>query len=94
MDPTRGRRLLPPKIMLGVYSTNYITLESVDRFRYPTLLKDVFLKHARNHKKNKYNNGFMWLSSKLFFHQGGYAYIAFGNEPGSNKKFVIDLSEE
>lgn len=52
------------------------------------------MKHARNHKKNKYNNGFMWLSSKLFFHQGGYAYIAFGNEHNSNKKFVIDLSEE
>ena len=56
------------------------------------MLRDVFLKHARNHKKNKYNNGFMWLASKLFFHQGGYAYVAFGNEAGSNKKFVIDLA--
>ena len=26
VDPTRARRLLPPKIMLGVYSTNYVTL--------------------------------------------------------------------
>lgn len=36
----------------------------------------------------------MWLSSKLLFQQGGYAYIAFGNEAGSNKKFIIDLEEE
>jgi len=33
----------------------------------------------------------MWVSSKLLFQQGGYAYIAFGNDIKSNKKFIIDF---
>lgn len=33
----------------------------------------------------------MWISWKLVFQQGGYAYIAFGNEAQSDKKFVITI---
>lgn len=35
----------------------------------------------------------MWVSSKLLFQQGGYAYIAFGNDSSSNKKFIVDIDE-
>lgn len=36
----------------------------------------------------------MWISWKLLLQQGGYAYVAMGVDPNSNKKFVIDFSEE
>ena len=36
----------------------------------------------------------MWIAWKLLLQQGGYAYVAMGVEPQSNKKFVIDFSEE
>jgi hypothetical protein len=36
----------------------------------------------------------MWISWKLLFQQGGYAYIAIGNDKESNKKFVITFDEE
>ncbi len=36
-----------------------------------------------------YNNDLMWISYKLFYKQGGLAFIAIGNSKQSNKKFVI-----
>ena len=36
----------------------------------------------------------MWISWKLLLQQGGYAYVAMGVDPQSNKKFVIDFNEE
>ena len=36
----------------------------------------------------------MWISWKLLLQQGGYAYVAMGVDENSNKKFVIDFSEE
>jgi len=35
----------------------------------------------------------MWISWKLLFQQGGYAYVGMGVDSKSNKKFVIDFSE-
>jgi hypothetical protein len=52
----------------------------------------MFLNHARGYKKNKYNNGLMWISWKLLLQQGGYAYVAMGVDSSSNKKFVIDFN--
>jgi hypothetical protein len=31
----------------------------------------------------------MWYSKKLLYYEGGYAYIAFGNEKKSKKVFKI-----
>lgn len=36
----------------------------------------------------------MWVSWKLFFEKGGYAFLAFGVEAGLNRKFVITLDEQ
>lgn len=36
----------------------------------------------------------MWVSSQLLFAEGGYGFIAFGNDETSNKKFIVDLFEE
>ena len=52
----------------------------------------MFLNHARDYKKNKYNNGLMWISWILLLQQGGYAYVAMGVDASSNKKFVIDFN--
>lgn len=41
----------------------------------------MFLNHAKKNKRQTYNNDMMWISWKLLFQQGGYAYIAFGNNP-------------
>jgi hypothetical protein len=65
----------------------------MEKNRHPDLLKKVFLNHARGYKKNKYNNGLMWISWKLLLQQGGYAYVAMGVDSQSNKKFVIDFNE-
>jgi len=43
-------------------------------------LRETFLSHARKNKKKKYENDTMWVSNKLMYREGGYAYIAFGNE--------------
>lgn len=36
----------------------------------------------------------MWISYKLFYKQGGYAYIAIGNSLQSNKKFIITFDKD
>lgn len=35
----------------------------------------------------------MWISYKLLYKQGGYAYIAMGNDLSSNKKFIVTFDE-
>lgn len=35
----------------------------------------------------------MWISWKLLFEKGGYAYLAFGVDPRSEKKFIITVDE-
>jgi len=46
-------------------------------------LKKAFLSHARNHKRQNFNDDLMWMSWKLF-NQGGYGYVAFGNDKDSH----------
>lgn len=36
----------------------------------------------------------MWISYKLLYKQGGYAYVAMGNSNISNKKFIITFDEK
>lgn len=42
-------------------------------------LKKMFLTHAKKNKRQTYNNDTMWIAWKLLFQQGGFAYVAFGN---------------
>lgn len=51
----------------------------------------VFLPYAKSNKRKELNDGKMWISWKLFFTKGGYAYIAFGVDSSSDKKFVIEF---
>lgn len=36
----------------------------------------------------------MWISYRLFFKQGGFAFIAMGNKKESTKKFLITFDEK
>jgi hypothetical protein len=94
IDPSRIRHLVPSKTVVSVYAPGFTMLDSVPRAKHPDLLRHTFLAHARRNKKNEYNNGLMWISWKLLLQQGGYAYVAMGVDPQSNKKFVIDFSEQ
>lgn len=33
----------------------------------------------------------MWISFKLLFEKGGFAYLAFGVDPKSDKKFMVTI---
>jgi hypothetical protein len=68
-------------------------LKQEDRKKYPNILENAFLAHGRLNKRNTYNNDLMWISYKLLYKQGGYAYIAMGNDPSSNKKFIVTFDE-
>ena len=94
IDPSRNRQLIPLKSVISCYSPSFTLLEHTPKTKYPDILRMTFLAHARNNKKNEYNNGLMWVSWKLLLQQGGYAYVAMGVDHQSNKKFVIDFSEE
>lgn len=80
---------MPQKTIVSVYSTNFIKLNPSSQVKYPNFLKKMFMNHARLNKRQTYNNELMWIAWKLLYQQGGYAYLAFGNHPDSNKKFVI-----
>jgi hypothetical protein len=79
--------------VVNLYGPCFTLLKCVEQMKYPELFREVFLAHGRGSKKNTYNNGLMWISWKLLLQQGGYAYVAMGVDPNSNKKFVIDFSE-
>jgi len=51
------------------------------------------LAYGRAHKRQLFNDDLMWMSWKLF-NQGGYGYVAFGNDKDSHNKFVVTFNEE
>jgi hypothetical protein len=77
---------------VSCYSPCFTLLDHTPQQKYPDILRQTFLSHARKNIKNEYNNGLMWISWKLLLQQGGYAYVAMGVDGKSNKKFVIDFS--
>ena len=89
LDPSRAKGEIPEKSNVSSYSSNFLTLQTIEQKSHPNLLKKMFLNHAKFNKRQTYNNGLMWIAWKLLYQQGGYAYIAFGNSAESNKKFVI-----
>ena len=93
LDPTRRNKTIPENASVSIYSQDFAKLKVVDQKTHPNFLKKSFLDHARQHKRQSYNNDLMWISWKLLYQQGGYAYVALGNDHQSNKKFVINFNE-
>lgn len=75
--------------VISVYSKNFTQMERAQRNEYPDILQRTFLTYGRHNPRNKHNNDLMWISYRLFYKQGGFAFIAAGNHENSNKKFVI-----
>jgi hypothetical protein len=42
------------------------------------MLAESFIDHAKKTKRQKYEKDTLWVSYKLFYKEGGYAYICFG----------------
>lgn len=93
IHPTPVKSYFPKSPKLVVYSQYNVKIDSVSQKSHPDLLKKTFLSHARNHKRQNFNDDLMWMSWKLF-NQGGYGYVAFGNDKDSHDKFVITFNEE
>ena len=77
---------------MSIYSVNLATLEPDLQSKYPDFLKNMFLDHARKNIREYYDNNLIWVTWKLLYKQGGYGYIAFGNDKTSKKKIVVNFS--
>lgn len=71
------------------YSNSFIDMEPINKKKYPDFFKNMFLEYGRNHKRKEYDDGKMWISWKLFYEKGGFAYLAFGVNSVSRKKFIV-----
>ena len=94
IDPTIEKNLIPENLSVSCYSHDRVDIVSEDRKKHPDFFQKIFMAYARNNKRKEYSDGKMWISWKLFFEKGGYAYLAFGVEPGHNRKFVIGFEEK
>jgi hypothetical protein len=57
---------------------HYAEFKSLENSLYKDFLQKTFLSYAKLNKRKKVNK--MWISWKLLFKEGGYAFIAFGND--------------
>lgn len=78
---------------VSIYSLQYAVLELKLKDLCNSLLLNCFRNHAAGNKRKKYENDTMWISWKMMFREGGYAYIAFGVEREAVHKFQISFSE-
>jgi len=51
------------------------------------------LEHAKATKRKRYENDTMWISWKLMYKEGGYAYICFGAEKEAQSKWSVTFNE-
>ena len=85
---------MPAELNISTYGKHFVEIKASKRENHPKLLQKTFLHHARNNKKKEYEDGKMWISWKLFYEKGGFAYIVFGVDANANKKFKVELAEK
>lgn len=56
------------------------------------MLRECMLSHARLSKRRRYENDTLWISWKLFYKEGGYAYICFGAEKNARHKWYVSFN--
>lgn len=56
------------------------------------MLRECMLNHARLTKRRRYENNTLWISWKLMYKEGGYAYICFGTEKDAQFKWNVTFS--
>ena len=94
VDPHPESNSVPTDLRLSSYSKHFVNIEPVKRDEHPKFFQKVFLQYGKEHKKKEYEDGKMWLSWKLFYEKGGYAFIAFGVDSSCNKKFKVEIDEK
>lgn len=78
---------------MSVYSLHYAILDKVDPIKAKPMLKECMLNHAKAIKRRKYENDTLWISWKLLYREGGYAYICFGVEKTAQHKWYVSFNE-
>jgi len=76
---------------VSLYSNNFVDLKPMDPKNNMDFFRKVFLSYARNNRRKEFENGLMWISWKLLFEKGGFAYLAFGVDPKCGKKFHVSI---
>lgn len=78
---------------LSVYSRSKMKLDATTQKDHPDLLRKMFLEYSRNAPEKQKLNNYMWLCRKLLYNDGGFGFLAFGNDGQSKKKFVVTFDE-
>lgn len=91
-DPSIVRKTFPASASVSVYSLHYAILGSMDKTKCNNILRESFLAYAMEHKRKKYEDNTLWISYKLMFKEGGYAFIAFGSEADSKHKWEVTFN--
>ena len=94
VDPTHNHGLVPENMSVSCYSTSLVDIIPEDKAKHSQFFRKAFLPYARQHQRKQLNDEKMWISWKLFFTKGGYAYIAFGVDASSDKKFIVGFDEK
>lgn len=77
IDPTYNKKLLPEKMSISSYSNSFVDLIPLDKKKEPDFFKKVFLNYARKEKRKPSDDNKMWISWKLLYEKGGFAFVAF-----------------
>lgn len=65
-----------------------------EQSKHPHFFQKALMPYARDHRRKNLEDGKMWISWKLLFSKGGYAFVAFGVESSCEKKFIINFDEK
>lgn len=82
---------LPFKTSLSCYSESLVSLKKLDKSKLGNFYEKMFSEYANHNKKKMFNNEKMWVTWKQFYQKGGLAFVAFGNDIISDKKFVVNF---
>jgi glutaredoxin 2 len=79
IDPTIKSHYIPRKCSVSVYSKYSAQLTNVNKKKYPRLLQIAFKEYAKHNKTKTFNDNLMWVAWKVLYTEGGFAYVALGN---------------
>lgn len=83
----------PQQASISIYSHHYVFIDKADQIKQKATLNNCMLEHAKATKRKKYENDTMWISWKLMYKEGGYAYICFGAQKEAKSKWVVTFNE-
>ncbi len=95
LDATAQGKQLPNRSSISLYSNFYANLKRSEQSKHRNFLEKCYYNYAEmSSRKQEHNGGKMWISWKLLFKKGGYAYFAFHNDRNSSMKYVLTFDEK